>query len=124
MRRHIQLIFCKIRMIALKATHKNSDVAFIGFSNISRKTILEIGPHSIFFVGKGLHTRAGVVLSVRDNASLKIGNGVFINRNTIISARKSITIEDGVTIGPNVCIYDHDHDVHCAGGGGIFLIMC
>lgn len=56
--------------------------------------------------------RAGSVLTVRQGAHLKIGKSVFINRNTIIAARKSITIGDGVTIGPNVCIYDHDHDIH------------
>ena len=103
-------------MIALKATHRNSDVSFLGFSNISRKTLWEIGKHSLLMVGRGLHTRSGTVLSVRDNASLKIGNGVFINRNSIITARKSITIEDGVTIGSNVCIYDHDHDIYSRGG--------
>ena len=27
-----------------------------------------------------------------------------------IVSHKSIVIEDGVTIGPNVCIYDHDHN--------------
>ena len=38
-----------------------------------------------------------------------IGNGVFINQNTVIAAHKKISIGEGTTIGPNVCIYDHDH---------------
>lgn len=46
---------------------------------------------------------------------MELGNGVFINRNTIITSRRSIIIEDGVTIGPNVCIYDHDHNVNNRG---------
>jgi len=40
---------------------------------------------------------------------LEIGENVFINRNCNIIAQKNITIHDGCTIGPNVCIYDHDH---------------
>ena len=35
--------------------------------------------------------------------------GCFINRNCNIVAMNQIIIENGVTIGPNVCIYDHDH---------------
>ena len=61
-----------------------------------------------FFYWSRANTKAGSVLAIRDNALLKIGNGVFINRNTIITSRKSIILEDGVTIGSNVCIYDHD----------------
>lgn len=38
-------------------------------------------------------------------------NGCYINRNCNIVAMERITIEDGVTIGPNVCIYDHDHNM-------------
>lgn len=67
-------------------------------------------------LGKGLHLRSGVVLSVRSGALLKLGDGVFINRNTIVTSKKSVIIEDGVTIGPNVCIYDHDHDMSKRGG--------
>ena len=108
----IQLIFCKVRLFFLKISHRKSYVNFKGFSNISRKTLIEVGKNSVLTAGYGLHTRSGVVLAVRGKAYLSIGNNVFINRNTIITARKSIIIEDEVTIGPNVCIYDHDHDMH------------
>lgn len=37
-------------------------------------------------------------------------NGCFINRNSTIVSMNLITIDSGVTIGPNVCIYDHDHN--------------
>lgn len=35
----------------------------------------------------------------------------FINRNCNIVSMKEITISKNVTIGPNVCIYDHDHNL-------------
>lgn len=38
-------------------------------------------------------------------------SGCYINRNCNIIAMEKITIESGVTIGPNVCIYDHDHNM-------------
>jgi len=125
MLKKVHLLVCRIRLFVLKAIHNNSIITTVGFSNISEKTSIEVGKHSVFFMGRGLHTRAGVVLSVRDNASLIIGNGVFINRNTIITSRYSITIEDEVTIGPNVCIYDHNHNIcGClSSGGGMCLIV-
>lgn len=58
-------------------------------------------------------------ISVRDNAeifsfgkgSVVIGDGTFVNRNTIIGAYKRVEIGRSVTIGPNVCIYDHNHAI-------------
>lgn len=38
-------------------------------------------------------------------------NSVFINRNSMIVSMEKIFIGSGVTIGPNVCIYDHDHNI-------------
>lgn len=38
-------------------------------------------------------------------------NGCFINRNTTIVSMNAIDIGKNVTIGPNVCIYDHDHNL-------------
>ena len=40
---------------------------------------------------------------------LKIGNGVYINRNTSIDATVGIEIGDATMIGPNCYITDHDH---------------
>lgn len=37
--------------------------------------------------------------------------GCFINRNVTIASMKSISIGENVTIGPNVCVYDHDHNI-------------
>ncbi len=59
---------------------------------------------------------------VEDNVLLEsIGGNIqvyggFINRNTTIVSMESITIESKVTIGPNVCIYDHDHNMNNTDG--------
>nr|WP_238943031.1 DapH/DapD/GlmU-related protein [Planococcus beijingensis] len=44
-----------------------------------------------------------------EGGNIEIGKNVFINRNCNIVSHKYIKIEDNCTIGPNVCIYDHDH---------------
>lgn len=47
---------------------------------------------------------------------LRIGNNVGLNTNCIIACREEVIIGDNVEIGPNVCIYDHDHDIYIEGG--------
>ena len=98
-------------MLLFRIQHRSSKVSFIGTPNIKDFSNLEVGYNSDLTIGQAFTMRQNVALAVRDNAQLSIGSGVFINRNTIITAHQSITIADGVTIGPNVCIYDHDHDI-------------
>ena len=80
-------------------------------------------PVTLVSLGASLKTydggaiRIGRKTAVRKNAEIAvtkgqimIGNNCFINRNCMIIAHEKIQIGDGTTIGPNVCIYDHDHD--------------
>ena len=115
----IRLILSRLRLDFLKIMHPSSKVVVESFPNIHFQTDIEVGSKSELTIGRGLHTRKHVLLAVRDKAKLIIGNNVFINRNSIIVARTSIVLSDGVTIGPNVCIFDHDHNIrnNCAGGG-------
>lgn len=48
----------------------------------------------------------------------------FVNRNCLIVSRKQIYIGKRVTIGPNVCIYDHDHDSKNESLGDHFISKC
>lgn len=42
---------------------------------------------------------------------IDIGENVSINRNSIIVCKSMVRIGDGTSIGPNVCIYDHNHKI-------------
>lgn len=61
--------------------------------------------------------KIGDRVSIRDNCEIHadyggkiiLGNGVFANRNVSIVSHEKIVIGDGTTIGPNTCIYDHNH---------------
>lgn len=78
-------------------------------SFVSLGTILKTYDHGTIKIGKGTAIRANTELSATQG-QIKIGNDCFINRNCMIVAHKKIEIGDGTTIGPNVSIYDHDHD--------------
>lgn len=42
---------------------------------------------------------------------ITLSDNVFINRNCTIVSMIGINIDTHTSIGPNVCIYDHDHDL-------------
>ena len=44
-----------------------------------------------------------------DGGKINIGNNFYINRNSLIVSKLEILIGDNVTIGPNVLVYDHNH---------------
>ena len=113
-------ICIRLGRMLFKLQHRSSSVSIVDTPNIISFSNIEVGNNSELMIGYGFTMRQNAVLAIRDNAMLSIGSGVFINRNTIIVARKKIIIADGVTIGPNVCIYDHDHDV-CNRGGGYLV---
>ena len=81
---------------------------------ISPATDIELGKNSKIILNGRMHTEKNVLLSARDGGSLVCGR-VFINRNSMIVCRESISIGDGTTIGPNVVIYDHDHNLKESG---------
>lgn len=67
-------------------------------------------------------TRGGMIgvgkSLINDNAficasggAIVIEDNVSINRNTVIVAKQMVLVGEGSSIGPNVCIYDHNHKI-------------
>lgn len=78
---------------------------------ISPTTKIMAHKNSEYLIGKNFRTRNNVEINVREKGKLIIGNSVFLNSNTIITCRSSISIGNNCIIGPNVMIFDHDHDI-------------
>lgn len=53
-----------------------------------------------------------VHIRVRENAKFEVGRGVCFNNGCIITCRKHINIGDRCSFGPNVMIFDNDHDIY------------
>ncbi len=72
---------------------------------------------------KGCHLELGDKCHITDHSTIRIaGNGVLIiksgtciGQQTIITCHDRIEIGNNVMIGPNVTIYDHDHDFKKSG---------
>ncbi len=84
----------KIKFSVVEIISPFADIAIGNFGSIKfgRKCVID----------KGTLIRSS-------GGNIEIGESVYINRNCNIVSRKSIFLGNGVTIGPNVNIYDHDH---------------
>lgn len=60
-------------------------------------------------ISDNVKINSSTILHTSENGIIDIGVGTGINHKVIIVAKKRISIGRNVMIGPNVCIYDHDH---------------
>lgn len=90
-------IINKGNIICTKSTYLKKGVILKSDKN----SCIEIGKYSIISISCFLEAFSEGKISIFDN--------VFINNRCQIVAKKSIIIEEGTTIGPNVMIFDHDH---------------
>lgn len=67
-------------------------------------------------MGKKCRIHSGCKLKVRKNALLNLESDVSLNYGCMFFCHKRISVGEGTEFGPNVLIYDHDHDFRVAGG--------
>lgn len=110
-----------IKLGAIKILH-NKRIVFGKLPRISLNTEITLERGAKFVVGDKLNMRGTSRIRVRDSAKLTIGNNAYININSMIACHEKIEIGNDVQFGPNVQIYDHDHDFRVKGGikAGIF----
>lgn len=105
----IVVFFNMLRFSILKIFHiKNFYFKPVTF--FSPFTKIEIGKESSLKLSKFIRVRSGVKIKVREKGSIEIGERTFINHGCMITGYEEIKIGKNVKIGPNVLIYDHDHD--------------
>ena len=67
-------------------------------------------------IGQMLKMHNGAKLRVRCGATLEIGSRFGMSNGCVVTAYEHVTIGDDVMLGPNVLIYDQDHDYRAPGG--------
>lgn len=108
LRNFIYLINGVLKCMFIKLFHPKK-FCFRGGSRMalsSRITILNNGKMTL---GKNLRIIEYSSISVLKEGTLILGNNVSLGGNNRIVCHDLITIGDGTIMGPNVCIYDHDH---------------
>lgn len=79
--------------------------------DFSLTTRICVRGRGIVSLGGRIHTKRNVVL-MADSGILDIGGGCFFNNGCMAVAKERISIGKNSALGPNVMIYDHDHDIH------------
>ena len=69
-----------------------------------------LGKGATLTIGSGVYLSPGCVVEVGDGASLTLENGVYMNERCRVTAVESVHVGAGTLFGPNVQIYDHDHE--------------
>ena len=113
MKRYIRAIICLIyslvKFTIMKIFHFKS-FEFTIYNLISPFTEIDISKNGKLSIGKLVKIRSGSKLRVRKSGEIKIGQNTSLNHGCIFTAHEKITIGQNVQFGPNVLIYDHDHD--------------
>ena len=117
----ISVLFTLLKFTIIKIARFN-EFEFRAIERFSPGTMVNIWRGGKLVLGEKVRAHTGTKLSVTPNGCLAIGDNTKFNYNCIVVARECIEIGKGVEFGPNVLIYDHDHDFRVEGGlkAGLF----
>ncbi|ASI86346.1 acyltransferase [Bacillus cereus] len=101
--------FTSIKLYFMKIFHA-SNLSFKIPHLISPKVVIEMGKGSKLNLQKMVRARSGSKLCVRSGAELSIGYNTGFNHGCLVISHHKIEIGKNCQFGPNVLIYDHDHD--------------
>lgn len=100
----IRLILTKIKLGRRLELPKSGKPLYMG-----RGARICVAENARVVLGPGVYLSDNVLLQANKGAELVLGERVFLNSNARIVSEKLITIGDHTLLGPNVCIFDHDH---------------
>jgi len=89
----------------------NRRFSFHLLNSVSLRTSIKIEESSEITLGKKIQLRKDVELHASEEGKIEIGEGVFMNRGCMLVSKTGIYIGKGCAFGPNVLIYDHDHNI-------------
>lgn len=78
--------------------------------DFSLRTKIAVGRSSVMKLGSKIHTMGDVTMETMDGGHLEIGDGCVFNNGVMIVSGDRISIGAKTGLGPNVMVYDHDHD--------------
>ncbi len=111
----ISVAYTAVRLTLMKPFHGRR-LRFHAVERFSPNVVLELERGGMLELGSRVRMHSGCKLKVRKGAKAVVGGGVSLNYGCMLLCRQEIRIGQGSEFGPNVLIYDHDHDFRCEGG--------
>ncbi|MEE3699395.1 acyltransferase [Streptococcus uberis] len=110
-----QFPFAMIKFTIKKILHvRKFSFHLLSFISILSEFTIDRGAN--VKLGKMFKQNRNSVIRVRKKAIFETGVNFAMNNGCMIVAHEKIIIGDTVQLGPNVLIYDHDHDYKAEGG--------
>lgn len=106
--------FFRILGIRIRLGSKVS-IPFIQPMRVRSQLMIQRGIRSVK-IGKRLKLETDSKIRVIEGGSLTIGDNCFMNCGAYMTVLGTTAIGDNCLIGPNVLIFDHDHDYRAEGG--------
>ena len=111
----ISVCFSALKFGLLKLFHFRH-FFFQGIQRFSPNTEVIVSEHGTIRLGKHVRAHRRSKLLAFDQGVLEIGSNTALGNGVSINCMEKITVGEGVQIGPDVKIYDHDHDFRVPGG--------
>lgn len=111
----ISVIYTTFRFLIIKVLHREN-FSYNIIERFSPNVEIELEKGARLSLGKKVRAHSGCKFKIRKGAHLIIEDEVSFNYNCMIFCHDKIVIKKGVEFGPNILIYDHDHDYKSKGG--------
>lgn len=111
----ISVLFTFLKFGAMKVLH-GKHFQYQGIQRFSPNTEVIIADGGTLKLGKRVRAHRRSKLSVFGNGTLKIGSNTALGNGVGIICMEKIVLGEGIQIGPDTKIYDHDHDFRVPGG--------
>ena len=107
---YVRSVFALVHIVFVKILNISgfTSSAVQDFSLSTKISMREKGKISLH---KHIHTRRNVVFEA-DGGMIEIGEGCFFNNGCMIVSKEHIRIGKNTSFGPNVLVYDHDHNIY------------
>lgn len=100
----LRVVVAKLQLGSRLRLHRGGKPVYLGHG-----VRLMVQPGGHMELGAGAYIDDSSRLQVNSSATMRVGDCVYMNTNVCVVAAECIEIGSHMMIGPNVCIYDHDH---------------
>lgn len=111
----ISVIYSLIKFSLIKIV-KGKRFRFKVVERFSPNTEIKIGKKSEIILGNKVRAHSRSILRSINGGKIELQDNVALNNGCGLYSMKEIIIGEGTMLGPNVLVYDHDHDYKTKGG--------
>ena len=113
----VSVLFSAVKFGIMKLFHFHH-FFYSGVQRFSPNTEVVIAEGGTIRLGRHVRAHRRSKLLAMDGGTLEIGSNTALGNGVSVNCMESIVIGEGVQIGPDTKIYDHDHDYRVPGGIG------